>query len=123
MTAPVCAGALLQCTCGSVPSLLAVPSRSVFSTPGPELATIEDCLPLVNIAPFGGCIAPANLSPLPGKPCTPLPVGSWPAVAPGVMVAGIPALVQSAVLPCQFGGVISIVTPCAIGISLATGAG
>lgn len=123
MTAPVCAGALLQCSYGSLPSLLAVPSRSVLSSPGPELATIEDCLPMANLAPFGGCIAPSNPSPLPGKPCTPLPVGSWPAMAPGVMVAGIPALVQSALLPCQFGGVISIITPGSIGISLVTGGG
>lgn len=115
MIPQVCTGALLSCTCGLAPSALIATSRMVAHIPGVDFATVADCLPLINILPFGGCTASSN----PAFPiCLPVPSGPWTDGAPGVTVAGIPTLAQSAVLSCAYGGVISIVLPGSTGVLL-----
>lgn len=111
MTSAVVDGALLICSCGLVPSALLTRPRSVRHTGGTGIATVDDCLPMVNILPFGACTAPGNPSLLPQKPCLPQLVAPWSVSVPGVTVAGVPALAVDAVLPCLYGGVISIGMP------------
>lgn len=111
MTAQVYSGATLVCSCGLAPSALGTSPRQVLHTTGAMLATVADCQPLVHVAPFGGCIAPANPALLPSKPCLPVLAVPWTATAPIIMIAGVAVLTQSAVMPCAYGGVISIVDP------------
>lgn len=122
MTAAVLHGAMLICSCGLVPSALLTRPRTVRHTLGAGIATVEDCLPLINIPPFGGCTAPGNPSLLLQKPCLPQLASPWTSSAIGVCVAGVPALSQDAMLPCLYGGVITIGAPGQAGLSYSKGA-
>jgi hypothetical protein len=82
------------------------------------VATIMDNKPFVNILPFGMCSSLANpmvavatalaagvLTPM---PCIPVTVAPWVAGDPTVLVGNFPALTDSSVLMCNWGGVIKI---------------
>ena len=116
MNTPVCTGATLLCTCGQLPATLTVTQRAVRHTSTLPLATVADCLPLVNIGPFGSCAAPANPIPLPIKTCTVVPVGTWLVEEPSILIDGVPVLTHTATLLCANGGVISILSPPPVGV-------
>ncbi|MCL2698111.1 MAG: DUF4280 domain-containing protein [Oscillospiraceae bacterium] len=113
----VCGGAMLQCSFGQAPSMLmTLPQNKVMcSMPA---ANIMDNKPFVNILPFAMCTSMANpvvtaataaafgvLTPMPCVPVTPAP---WTPGCPTVMIANQPALNDSSVLNCVWGGVIQI---------------
>ena len=115
-----CAGALLQCTMGVAPSPLTVlPQNQVLA--GTPVANIMDCVPMMNIMPFGMCSSPANpvvaaataaaLGVLTPMPCIPMPAGPWVPGAPKVLVGNMPAVDMTCKLVCAWGGAISITAP------------
>ncbi|MEO7126202.1 MAG: DUF4280 domain-containing protein [Nakamurella sp.] len=120
MPLPVVTGAMLACTFGMAPSTLNVIRPNVMDESRPQ-ANITDAAPLVNVPPFGMCMSLANpmvaaataaaLGVLTPMPCVPALVGMWAPIAPTVLVAGAPALVQGSVLMCAYGGVISVAMP------------
>ncbi|MCC7498187.1 MAG: DUF4280 domain-containing protein [Bryobacterales bacterium] len=121
MPMQVCMGASMRCSFGVAPSSLVVlPTNRVMTSQVPD-ANIMDHIPMVNIMPFGMCMAPSNptvaaattaaagvLTPMPCIPVTPAP---WTPGAPTVMIGNMPALDNTSVLNCIWGGVIQFVTP------------
>ena len=121
MAMQVCNGALLQCTFGVAPSTFVVtPEKMVFTSNQPA-ANIMDHIPLKNIMPFGVCSSPANptvaaataaalgvLTPMPCVPNTPAP---WVPGAPTVLLKYFPALNDTSILTCLWGGVFKVSFP------------
>ncbi|MBN1334634.1 MAG: DUF4280 domain-containing protein [Deltaproteobacteria bacterium] len=114
----VVSGAMLQCSFGTAPGTLTVlPVARVNSNKQPA-ATINDHLPGVNIAPFGMCNCPANpavavattaaFGVLTPQPCMPVTTAPWIPGVPTVMIGNKPALNDSCMLMCMWGGVITI---------------
>ncbi len=134
MPSPVCDGARMECSCGDGEVKLRVDTRGVRSGAGSaasagaaasavgggsgsesssgsdgSLATTEDCLPLVHIAPFRGCSATANSNPpLPSgrRLCTPRPIGQWSAEIKCITLQDRKLVELRATLRCTFGGTI-----------------
>lgn len=118
-----CMGASLQCVpFGLTPSsLIVVPKGPPVTVGGLPAATIMDFAPLVNIPPFGMCTSLLNpavatataaaLGVLTPMPCVPVPVGPWAPGAFKTKINGFPALPNTAVCNCSWGGVIKINTP------------
>lgn len=110
----VCGGAMLTCAFGLAPSsLMVLPDNKVVTSM--PIATIADNKPMVNILPFGLCTSPSNPqvaaalgSPM---PCVPVVVSPWAPGVPTVLIGGKPALNQSSKLMCSWGGVIQIINP------------
>lgn len=116
----VLGGAVLQCSFGMAPSVLNVlPTARVLSSM--PMAAITDCVPLVNIMPFGMCSSIANptvaaattaaMGALTPMPCIPVIAGTWMPGSATVLVGGKPALNQNCKLTCAYGGVIEIKSP------------
>jgi len=117
----VCMGAMLKCSFGVAPSSLVVlPTNRVQTNQVPD-ANIMDHIPMVNIMPFGMCNSIANptvasataaalgvLTPMPCIPVTPAP---WTPGSPTLLIGNMPALNNSSILICNWGGVITIVNP------------
>jgi len=111
----------LKCTFGAAPSSLVVlPKNRVQTNQVPD-ANIMDHIPLVNIMPFGMCSSLANptvasataaalgaLTPMPCIPNTPAP---WVPGSPTMLLGNFPALNNTSILNCIWGGVIQIVNP------------
>jgi hypothetical protein len=121
MAMQVCNGAVLQCSFGMAPSSLVVTPEDRVMTGGVPAANIMDNVPMENIQPFGMCMSPANpmvaaattaalgvLTPMPCIPVTPAP---WAPGAPTVLSGSMPALDNTSLLTCIWGGVIQIVSP------------
>ncbi|HSB72213.1 MAG TPA: DUF4280 domain-containing protein [Candidatus Methylomirabilis sp.] len=114
-------GALLMCSFGIAPSILTVLPKNRVACGGQPAANILDCIPMVNIMPFGMCTSIANptvasataaaLGVFTPMPCVPLTPGPWTPGAPTVPVAYMPALDNSSVCTCTWGGVITITFP------------
>jgi hypothetical protein len=84
-----------------------------------SLATVNDALPLVNIPPFGSCLALAHpLAATGSAPCVPQTSGCWQLRAPSTRYLGQSALRGDATLTCAYGGVIRIVQGGADSLSL-----
>jgi hypothetical protein len=114
-------GATLMCTFGMAPSTFVVlPVNRVFAGNMPA-ANIMDHIPMVNIMPFGMCITPSNpmvaaataaaLGVLTPMPCIPMTMSPWITGAPTDILANFPALDNTHTLLCNWGGVITFVTP------------
>ncbi len=104
MSQKVCAGALLRCSCGAIPTpLIVTPEKRVLTTS--PTATIEDNKP-INILPFGICTA--GPAPTPCTPVTPLP---WVTGSLTVLINNQPALTKNSKLTCIRGGIIEILSP------------
>ncbi len=107
--------AQLMCTFGAAPSVFTVlPINKVMCGNQPA-ANIMDHVPMLNIMPFGMCVAPTNPaviaalgSPVPCVPVTPAP---WIPGAPTVMIANQPALDSTSKCMCTWAGVISVMMP------------
>jgi hypothetical protein len=116
----VCMGAMLQCSFGAAPSALSVLPDKAVMTVVPD-ATIMDNVPMVNIMPFGTCSSMANptvaaataaaLGALTPMPCIPVTTAPWAPGAPTVLIGNMPALNDSSMLMCTWGGVIKINNP------------
>ena len=122
MTLAVVGGtSLIQCSFGLVPTpLVVLPDRTVLAE-GMLMGNISDIVPFANIEPFGECISLANpevlaatiaaagiLTPMPCIPITPDP---WLSESLNVLVGGLPALDQTAIVMCIWAGVIHVVEP------------
>lgn len=113
----VTGGALLQCCFGMAPStLMVLPTNKVMVTQ--FAATIMDNKPFLNVMPFGMCTTPSNptvaaataaaLGVLTPMPCVPVTVAPWVPGGPTVLLGSFPALTDSSILMCMWGGVIKI---------------
>lgn len=118
MGLPVVLSANLTCTFGAAPSaLVVIPAKGVMMENKPA-ATIMDHVPMVNIMPFGMCMSLANptvagataaaLGVLTPMPCIPLTSAPWMPGSSTVMIGGVPALNNSSMCMCNWGGQISI---------------
>lgn len=115
----VCHGAMLQCSQGSAPGRLQAQPQGVGTDLSLSLATVTDALPLVNIPPFGSCLAPAHpLAASGAAPCVPQTSGCWQLRAPSTRYLGQSALRSDALLTCAYGGVIRVVQPGAHALAL-----
>lgn len=113
----VCAGAMLQCSFGMIPTVLNVlPANRVMT--GTAAATIMDNKPFVNIMPFGMCTSIANptvasataaaMGVLTPMPCIPVIPAPWIPITPTVLIGNYPVLNNSCKLMCAYGGVIQV---------------
>jgi hypothetical protein len=114
----------MMCSFGTSPSNLVVlpVGKFTFTDQQPD-ANIMDYVPMMNIMPFGMCITPSNpqvaaataaaLGVLTPQPCIPVTTAPWTpgAVAPPVQLGNQPTLDNVSVLMCNWGGVITFVTP------------
>jgi len=116
----VVSGCNLQCSFGAAPSGLVVAPLNKVLCSAPA-ANIMDNKPNVNIMPFGVCNTLSNpqvaaatsaamgvLTPQPSIPVTTAP---WTPGAPTVLIGGQPALSNSSVLMCNWGGSIQVISP------------
>lgn len=117
----VCNGAMLQCSFGLAPSVFVVLPKNMAMSGHQPAANIMDHMPMVNILPFGMCSSLANpvvaaatsaamgvLTPMPCIPATPSP---WLVGAPTILLASAPALNDTSILMCNWGGVITVANP------------
>jgi hypothetical protein len=121
MAKQVCNGAVLQCSFGMAPSSLVVTPEDGVMTGGAPAANIMDNVSMENILPFGMCISLANptvaaattaaLGVLTPMPCIPVIPAPWAPGSPTVLSGSMPALDDSSLLMCAWGGVIQIVSP------------
>ncbi len=110
-------GAMMMCTFGMAPGSLIVPplNKVMCGTPA---ANIMDNKPMMNIPPFGMCMSMANptvasataaacgvLTPMPCVPVIPAP---WAPGSPTVLIGNMPALNNTSMCNCCWGGVITI---------------
>ncbi len=117
----VCTGALLMCDMGVAPATLVAISAPTVTTSGMPAATIMDFAPMANIPTFGMCMSPANpevaaataaaLGVLTPMPCIPATVAPWTPGCPTVTLCGMPALDDSSMCMCMWGGTITITFP------------
>ncbi|MEO7369655.1 MAG: DUF4280 domain-containing protein [Ilumatobacteraceae bacterium] len=122
MGVQVVATAQLMCSFGVAPSVLTViPKGRPVQAGGQMAATIQDFAPNVNVAPFGMCMTPSNpqvaaatsaaLGVLTPQPCIPMTTSPWSPGSPTVMIDGAPALTNTCMCNCAWGGVITITNP------------
>jgi len=111
-------GGLLSCSMGNAPSALTVlPAHQTYGDSA-AAANVNDMAPNVNVAPFGMCMSPANpqvaaataaasgvLTP---QPCVPMTTAPWTPGSQSVTIAGQPAVNDSCLLTCQWGGQIQV---------------
>jgi uncharacterized Zn-binding protein involved in type VI secretion len=102
-------GALLQCTSGAAPSPLTVAPPNVTGETQ-QAANIMDCIPMVNIMPFGNCkVLTAAAAGVP-TPCVPATT-PWKLGSTTVSIRGMPAIHKGSTCTCSIGGVISVKMP------------
>jgi len=117
----VVAGAIIQCSFGVAPAVLAVLPVNRTNAGGPPAANILDHQPMVNIPTFGLCSSLANptvaaataaalgvLTPMPCVPCTAAP---WAPGSPTALIGNMPALNSISKCMCNWGGVIQVTFP------------
>lgn len=114
-------GAVLQCSFSAVPSILVVVPTNRMLSSNQTAATIMDHQPMVNIQPFGMCACPANpqviaataaaLGVFTPQPCIPMTNTPWAPGSPTTLLANQPMLNQTSQCMCQWGGVVTIVSP------------
>ena len=115
MSSPfITSGALLQCSCGTARSCLAVSPVNDVVAGNLPVASIMDHVPMVNILPFGMCNSPANPAAHDTQPCLPVIPAPWVPGTPTILIGGFPALNTSCKLICARGGEISIDQPAQI---------
>jgi len=112
-------GAVLMCSFGVAPSMLQVEVPTVTAGSMPA-ANIMDAVPMVNIMPFGMCITPSNpevaaataaaLGVLTPMPCIPV-TEVWAPGVPSVLLRGAPAVDDTCMCLCDWGGVIAPTFP------------
>lgn len=121
MPVQVVNSAQTACSFSATPSVLTVLPRNRTIVGNQPAATIMDHQPLVNIAPFGLCMSPANpqviaatsaaLGVFTPQPCIPATFTPWVPGAVTVPIGGEPALDNVSTCTCQWAGIISILMP------------
>ncbi len=116
----VTSGATMMCSFGMAPATLNVlpVNKTMVGMPA---ANIMDHVPMVNIVPFGMCFSIANptvagataaamgvLTPMPCVPATSTP---WVPGSPTVLIGNMPALNNTSMCNCMWGGIIQVVVP------------
>lgn len=114
-------GAKLKCDQGTSPGSLAIPPVNGTSGDDRPAATVNDFVPVQNVAPFGMCRSMANpqvsaataaaQGALTPQPCVPVLAAPW---SPGSSLATIQdqkALTADSKCLCQWGGSIEITDP------------
>lgn len=117
----VCNGAELTCSFGAAPSSFVVLPEHRMMTCNQPAANIMDYIPMVNIEPFAMCMSPANpevasataaaMGVLTPMPCVPATVSPWTPGSPTVLLDEMPALNNTCMLTCMWGGVIQVSFP------------
>ena len=118
MAVQVATTAQCKCIFGAATSMVSAQNTTVLAC-GLAAATITD----ITLPPFGMCSCPGNpavaaataaaMGVLTPQPCTPVPAGTWTPGSPTVLIGGKPALQNTSVLQCAYGGVITIASPAA----------
>ncbi len=113
-------GAVLQCTMGLAPSTLTVTTVTPVSVEGVPVATIFDCAPTTNVAPFTMCRSPANpqvaaataaaMGVLTPQPCVPVIAAPWTPGAPVATGERLPLLTDDSTCACAWAGTVSVVS-------------
>ncbi len=121
MSELVALGAMAMCTMGSAPAPIRMTSQQKVLAGGKPFGTIQDCMGMSNIGPFGVCTSLANpavasataaaLGVLTPQPCTPVPAGTWIPTKPKVIIGGKPCLTSDCKMMCAYAGSISITQP------------
>ncbi|GAO98473.1 hypothetical protein Cva_01134 [Caedimonas varicaedens] len=102
-------GGFLMCAGGeSMLMFDALPEVNVLVQAMPA-GHFMDVVPDLNLTPMGICAILSEVG-LP-IPCMPAPVSPWMIGDPTVLINGMPALDNLSMVPCAWGGVISIVFP------------
>ncbi|HET6873223.1 MAG TPA: DUF4280 domain-containing protein [Acidimicrobiales bacterium] len=115
-------GAMISCSMALVPAPVplncAVPPTLVTAG-GMPAATVMHFAPMVNIPTFGMCNSPTNPQVIAATaaalgvhtpmPCIPATIAPWEPPSESVMLAGMPALTNSATCMCMWEGEITIV--------------
>lgn len=119
-TPAVVTTAQVVCAMGAAPATLTVLPTSRVLVEGKPVATVRDMLPLVNVPTFGMCMSLANptvaaataaaLGVLVPMPCIPV-LSPWSPGSATTMVGGAPALQQSSMSQCAYGGVVQVLLP------------
>ncbi|WP_394820790.1 DUF4280 domain-containing protein [Pendulispora albinea] len=110
--------AWLRCNRGSSPSRLTVLSANHGFADDAPIATIQDCAPMTNIAPFGMCLSIANpdvaratsaaLGVLTPQPCVPKTSAPWTPGSSFAELNGLPLLTDTSKCTCQWAGTIEV---------------
>lgn len=119
---PVIAGAKLSCTFGIGDAVLTPTPIPPMDAPGGiHLATVMDCVPLVNIPAFPLCNAKTNPTVIMATAAafgTPTPAACSPVIEdtwhpPSILIAkgGVPALTPLSTCRCKYFGIIRITDP------------
>lgn len=114
-------GATLTCTFGTAPSTMMVPPMARVNASKVPAATIMDNKPMANIMPFAMCITLSNpqvaaatsaaMGVLTPQPCIPVTTAPWVPGSPTVKAGNMPVINNTCKLMCNWGGVISVVSP------------
>jgi hypothetical protein len=121
-------GDTLMCSFGMAPgSIIVAPINRVMAA-GKPMANIMDNKPFMNIPMFGNCLSLMNpatasltaaaLGVLTPGPCIPATPAPWAPGAPTALVANMPALNSTSKCNCIYGGVISVIVPTAVTVSV-----
>ena len=122
MSQEVVSSAMIACTFGVAPSTLTVIPKGMPVKAGGQFAgTVQDFIPIANIAPFGMCITPSNpavaaatsaaMGVLTPVPCLPVTTSPWMPGSMTVKINGANALNNTCTCMCTWGGVISVTMP------------
>ena len=119
MSTYVTHGALLRCSQGLAPSSLTVTQVTPVSVEGIPVATIFDCAPMANVAPFAMCRSPANpqvaaataaaMGVLTPQPCVPVIAAPWTPGAPIASGESLPLLTNDSQCSCAWAGTITVI--------------
>lgn len=121
MGAMVTTGAVCMCSFGVAPcSLVVLPENMVTASKLPA-ANINDHIPFVNVPGFSMCSSIANpavaaataaaLGVLTPSTCIPTLVSPWVAPSVTTTIRKMPAVLQTSILNCAYGGVITVSFP------------
>jgi hypothetical protein len=117
----ICTGSMAMCSFGAAPAPMTFLPTSMIMMSGCPGGCIADCVPFLNIAPFGVCMSLLNPITLaqttaafgvltPGA-CIPVPAGTWIPVKPNVLGKCGPLITSDSMLMCAYAGVIKASVP------------
>ena len=120
MAEQVVMGAEMICTFGTGPATLIVTPTPMVNVSKVPAATIMDFAPMDNIPPFIMCITPSNpevaaataaaMGVLTPMPCVPVTTPWIPGI-PTVTYGEMPAIDNTCMCNCAWGGVITVTSP------------
>jgi len=96
-------GAGIECGAGTSAGKLSLPNSHKMTINGKAVLNIKDNISMTNIGSMGSCKNKKN------SPCIPAPSGQWQQDKSGLDIDGVPALLNTSIIPCGMGSVIKIV--------------